>query len=103
MLGRWVTSSASSPSAATACRSAAWRSCLRSVATESSYQCLQSQCVAVRAKAANHAQREICDDGVPPFRLSRENIGEVKLDEWHSHRQQRVAERQTGVSQRGGV
>ena len=50
MLGRWVTSSASSPSASSAARRAAWRSLRRSGGTQTAHQRLQGQQVALRRR-----------------------------------------------------
>src|SRR4051794_2699190 len=85
MLGRWVTSSASSLSPSSATRRAAWRSARRSGGTQTAHQRLQGQQVALRAESGDHAEREVGDHRVATLRLAGEDVREVQLDEGNLH------------------
>src|SRR6266508_5819524 len=99
MLGRDVTSSASSPSASSSPASAACRSRRRSAAIagrEMADQPLESQAIAVGAEPGHDPDGEVRQQGVPPLRLPREDVREVHLDEGYAHGEQGVAYREAG-------
>lgn len=63
----------------------------------------QPQPIAVGPEARDHTHGEIGQQRSPPFRLAREDIGEMDFHEWHLHREQRIAHCQTGVCERRRV
>src|SRR5262249_29412925 len=99
MFGMWVTSKASRACSSTAASNAAWRSDLRSAATKTTHECLQGEQVALGAESGHHANREVRDHRVSALRLAREDVGQVQLDERNAHRQERIAQRETRMSQ----
>src|SRR2546422_11017316 len=96
MLGRDVTSSASSPSASSEAASAACRSA-RLSRLEVPGKRFESQPMAVGAESRHHAHGEIREQRPPSLRLAREDVREMYLHERHADREQRVAYRKAGM------
>src|SRR5438445_8430510 len=106
MLAREVTSSPSSSSAASARTSASWRARRWSApmaGLEIAHEALESQPIALRAEPGHHPHRHVREQRAPPLRLAPEDVGEMHLDEWHAHGEQRVPHRQAGMRERRGV
>src|SRR5919197_306034 len=102
MLGREVTSSASTPSASSSPASAACR-CGRLSRLEPADKALEPQAIAVGPEPRHHADREIREQRPAPLRLASENVREVHLDEWDTDSEQCVAHCETGVREGRGV
>src|SRR5258705_5516385 len=107
MLGRDVTSSASSaaPSASNSAASASCRSRRRSAVTglEMADEALESQTIAVGPKPRHHSHRHVREQRATPLRLTGENVREMYLDERHPDGEEGIAHREAGMRERGRV
>ncbi len=66
-------------------------------------QRVQAEQVAVRAEARNHTDGNVRQERLPPRGLSRENVRQVDFYERDLHREERVPDRDRGVSVRGSI
>src|SRR4029079_6291420 len=57
---------------------------------ESSRQAAQRQLIAVSAQTGDHPDRGRCEHRMPSLRLTRVNVRQVNLDEWHRDRRECV-------------
>src|SRR5207247_10704748 len=101
-----VTPSPSAAPASSARTSASCRACRRSAAMaglEKADQTLESQPIAFGAEARHQPYGGVREHRAAPLRLPREDVREMYLHERHAHREQRVAHRETGVREGGGI
>src|SRR5690348_62081 len=103
MLGRCATNKPSSDAALSSSLRAVWRASLRSVATKTAHQRLQSQEIALRAEPSDHPDCQICDHRMPSLHLASKDVGQVYFDERYPDRQQGIAQGEARMSQGGGV
>src|SRR5439155_11441123 len=64
---------------------------------------LESQPIALAAEPGHHTHRDVRQYGATPLRLTGENVREMDFHEGHPHGQERIAEREARVRERGGV
>src|SRR5918999_266200 len=103
MLGRWVISNSSTPSASSAPLRAACRSSLRSGGTQAAHERLETQEIALGAKAGHHPERQIRNHRASALGLPGEDVRQMHLDKGDLNREQRITQRQARVGERGGV
>src|SRR5688572_843000 len=106
MLGREVTSSASSPSTSRSFTSDSMRAGRRSATIagrQKTDEPLEPQAIAFGAETGDYADGKIREQRVPPLGLAAENVREMDLHEWHAHGEQRIAHGETGMRERGRI
>ena len=69
----------------------------RTVLLEPMTGCLQRQDVASGAKTGDLSERNICQVRLPAKGLAAMNIGQVDLNGWYAHSQNRITESNTGM------